>query len=192
MIESFLSRLPNVAQQMLMTFPAWGWLLLATVLYCYFRCGEQSHMSAIASSRFRLRYLKRRCLTPQAQFGYLRVTNPFVFEEMILSALKQQGHSITRNRRYTGDGGIDGRAKINNKRVLIQAKRYKSHINRQHVIDFVLLCKKYRCYGLFVHTGRTGKAARQAANSEYVDIVSGDRLLSLMTGKGFTPRWTIH
>ncbi len=78
-----------------------------------------------------VRYLKilAELETPQDQFYYLRGLNAFVFEEMILTALKKHGFKIIRNKRYTGDGGIDGRAYKNDQHYLIQAKRYRKHIN---------------------------------------------------------------
>ena len=105
---------------------------------------------------------------------------------MILSALKQHGHKIIRNKAYTGDGGVDGRVIINGTKVIIQAKRYKSHINKQHVEEFAALCRKSKCLGLFVHTGKTGAASRAAANtSQVIDIVSGERMLKMLSGACF-------
>ena len=122
------------------------------------------------------------------QFGYLRTLDPFVFEEMILTALQQLGHPITRNSRYTGDGGADGECRLEGHRVLIQAKRYKRHIQAQHVKDFAELCQSQGCYGLFVHTGRTGqKAWQQQAPQLY--ILSGQRLLKLLLGQSLEVRW---
>ncbi|MFA6701032.1 MAG: restriction endonuclease [Thiomicrospira sp.] len=115
------------------------------------------------------------------KIAYLRRTDPFVFEEMILSALKQQGHKIKRNPRYTGDGGIDGQAWINGRHHYIQAKRYKSHVSRQHIQSFEQLCKKKGSRGLFVHTGKTGGGTSQYSHNE-IEIVSGQKLINLLEG----------
>ncbi len=64
----------------------------------------------------------RRCDTPQKQITQLRGVNPFVFEEMILTALKHRRHQIKRNKRYSGDGGIDGQVRIKNDNYLITSK----------------------------------------------------------------------
>jgi restriction system protein len=122
-------------------------------------------------------------------FGYLRKVDPFVFEEIILSALKENGHKIKRNRRYTGDEGIDGRVTIKGDKFLIQAKRYSGHINLQHVREFILICEKQGRKGLFVHTGKTGKASwATSLSSRKLDIVSGDRLVGLLLQKQFMVR----
>ncbi|MEJ2670168.1 MAG: restriction endonuclease, partial [Gammaproteobacteria bacterium] len=78
------------------------------------------------------------------QFGFMRRIDPFLFEEVILTALKRAGHRIQRNARYTGDGGIDGQCWIRGEHYLIQVKRYSSHINPRQVNDFVQLCRARR------------------------------------------------
>lgn len=119
------------------------------------------------------------------QFGFLRYTDPFVFEEMILTAFKHAGFKIKRNKRYTGDGGIDGVIFINGQRILIQAKRYKAHINAAHVTAFQTICKKQGCHGLFIHTGKTGKQSWRN-REKVVDIISGERMLDLLVRREFS------
>jgi len=119
--------------------------------------------------------------TPQAQFYFLRGLDPFVFEEMILTALKRQGHGIIRNAAYTGDGGADGCVFMGGARYLIQAKRYKKHINAADVESFAVMCKRRKAKGLFVHTGRTGRKSKQLSYHYDIDIVSGAKLLGLLT-----------
>lgn len=128
------------------------------------------------------RYLKTlaELETPQDQFYYLRGLNAFVFEEMILTALKKHGFKIIRNKRYTGDGGIDGRAYKNDQHYLIQAKRYRKHINPAHVTEFAEICKRRKGKGLFVHTGRTGAMSREITRGVDIEMISGDRLLKLL------------
>lgn len=117
-------------------------------------------------------------------FGLMRSMSPFAFEEMILTALSDRGFKIKRNGWYMGDGGLDGQFWIGRQKVLIQAKRYKNHIDRLHVEDFVKLCARKRCKGIFVHTGRTGKKAWDEANAaKHVEIISGQALLNLFVGR---------
>lgn len=119
---------------------------------------------------------------PSQQFAYLRKINPFTFEEMILEAFELRGYPVKRNHRYTGDGGIDGQVWINNELHIIQAKRYTGHINPSHVKQFSTLVVQHRCKGLFVHTGKTGRASRTAAQIDpSVSIISGETLLDLLT-----------
>ena len=109
----------------------------------------------------------------------LRSTDPFVFEEMILLAVKHAGHQVKHNKRYTGDGGIDGRCKINGKKYLIQAKRYRSYVNPNHIDDFDKLCSSNNSRGLFVHTGKTGKKALTKHYAS-LSILSGRKMLDLL------------
>lgn len=117
--------------------------------------------------------------------SYLRSksVDPFVFEELLLTCFKSRGVRIKRNKRYTGDGGIDGVVWINRKKVLIQAKLYSGHINPKHVEELAELCAGKKALGLFIHSGRTGDMSRDIAKDTGVHILSGQHLLDLITGK---------
>tara|TARA_B110001454_G_C12655023_1_gene407020 strand:- start:548 stop:1063 length:516 start_codon:yes stop_codon:yes gene_type:complete len=128
--------------------------------------------------------------SPGKVFCYIRKIDPYIFEELVLSAIRKQGYSITRNKRYTGDNGIDGQAVINGQKVIIQAKRYKGHINNKHVSDFAIICAKLNRKGLFVHSGITGKKSRRVSNSfPNVKIISGTRLLNLLKENNCDYTW---
>lgn len=123
---------------------------------------------------------------------YLRKIDPLTFEELLLETAARRGHKIYRNKRYSGDGGIDGRIVIEGEPFLIQAKRYKNHINRQHLAEFCTLVEAHKCSGLFCHTGRTGKGAREAITSDRVNVVSGRRLLRFIGVDSATLRRIHH
>ena len=111
---------------------------------------------------------------------YLRRINPYVFEELVLDGFSKNGFSVRRNKRYSGDGGLDGRVIYEGKEYLIQCKRYRSYINPQHVRDFAALCDKRNHDGYFVHTGITGKRSRNEVYGSRVKIISGQKLLKLL------------
>jgi len=117
--------------------------------------------------------------------GYLRKINPFVFEELVLSVIEDSNIRITRNKSYTGDGGIDGIFHLKQGKVLIQCKRYKGYIDNKHVKELtekVSLDKHY--LGIFVHTGRTGEKSKTVANqAKNVVFVSGSTLVQFLLGK---------
>lgn len=117
--------------------------------------------------------------------GTLRRLDPFVFEEVLLESFRRNGHRIKRNRAYTGDGGIDGRVFVGRGLFLIQAKRYRGAIDPQHIRDFEQVVLRERAQGgFFVHTGRTGPSARRLAQeSDLIEILSGQRLVELVTGQ---------
>lgn len=116
--------------------------------------------------------------------GYTRKINPFVFEELILSAIEDSNVRITRNTRYTGDGGIDGIFHLKLGSVLIQCKRYSSHINPQHVEDLTLKVREGKHHlGIFVHTGKTGDKSKLIINeAKNVVFVSGSNLVKVLLG----------
>lgn len=116
------------------------------------------------------------------RLAYLRKIDPFVFEELVLEGFERRGCKVQRNKRYTGDGGIDGRFWIKGNLYLVQAKRYSGHVSAAHLRDFCRLIDKQRCRGIFVHTGRTGKMTREIGEAHAgVSIVSGEKLLQLVS-----------
>jgi len=121
-------------------------------------------------------------------YARLRAMDPLAFEELLLEAFERRGHRVIRNRRYTGDGGVDGVVIIDGQRWLIQAKRYRDAIKPEHVREFAMLCATRRRRGMFIHTGRTGGMSRTICSSaDGIEIVSGQRLLALLTGEPFHP-----
>lgn len=119
-----------------------------------------------------------------ARLNYLRRINPYVFEELLLLALEDQGLKVIRNPSYSGDGGLDGQVFIAGERWLIQAKRYSRSISPQHVRDFGELLARENCCGFFIHTGRTGRKSHDGLQMyPQVRLVSGQRLLNLLAGR---------
>ena len=154
---------------------------------------HQQHKSRALKSGNRLEArvilndLRKRNLPPERQLpvvlGTLRRIDPFVFEELLLHIFDDDGFTVVRNKRYTGDGGIDGKFYFENDLFLIQAKRYKGQINPHHVVEFceqVLDTKA--TLGLFIHTGRTGLPSKQAAviAQDHLTLVSGQKLVDLV------------
>ncbi|MEO1255657.1 MAG: restriction endonuclease [Bacteroidota bacterium] len=142
----------------------------------------------IRAAQKTLRSLRDRNLTAEEQLpvviGTLRKLDPFQFEELILTCLQERGYRIVRNKRYTGDGGIDGRVYLNGQQYLIQAKRYRHHINAQHVSDFeMVIAQEGAAGGYFVHTGKTGKLSRQIGRRGTITFISGQALVHLVLNK---------
>ena len=129
-------------------------------------------------ARLELNQIRQLTSIPEIYY-HVRSVDPFVFEELILLALKDAGHKVRHNTRYTGDGGIDGRCKIRGKRFLIQVKRYRGYVDPQHIASFDRICSVQKCRGLFVHTGKTGKASRSKIYKN-INIISGHAMLKLL------------
>ena len=87
---------------------------------------------------------------------------------------------IKRNKKYTGDGGVDGVVYDEDHTYFIQAKRYKANINKQHLIDFKNLIEKFEVRGFFIHTGRTGKGCYEIINNSDIKLISGAKLINLI------------
>lgn len=111
-------------------------------------------------------------------FILLRAMEPFAFEELVVRSLRKHGYRAWHGSRYTGDGGIDGWVRFGHEKHPIQDKRYSGAINPQHVREFSRLCCSRGVTGLFIHTGTTGNASRDAAVN--VRIISGRLLVDLV------------
>jgi restriction system protein len=157
-------------------------VLIFFVLYILCKPSKENQRYRIGQSRkllVKLRAFEGVHRTAQT-LTYLRKIDPFVFEELLLTALEDQKVGIIRNERYTNDGGIDGRFKWQGKIALIQAKRYQAHINRQHALVFAEQVQSGKTYGIFAHTGRTGKGSFRALLLPNMLILSGDNLVKLL------------
>lgn len=139
------------------------------------------HGFKIRRARRLRRRLIREDLSPASAIAYLRKVDPYVFEELVLLSFREAGYRITRNRRYSGDGGIDGRIAKGGQRWFVQCKRYKGYISSRQVAEFAAVCQEGRRRGVFVHTGRTGGASREMfAYDDDIEVVSGARLCRLI------------
>jgi restriction system protein len=127
-------------------------------------------------------YLKLKTFeTKGQQINYLKQINPYVFEELILFSLEKRGLKVIRNKRYSGDGGIDGRFYYNDTLFYVQAKRYKKHINKKHVVEFENIVSTNKVKGIFCHTGVTGKGSKEEfSKSSRVSFYSGSKLINLL------------
>lgn len=149
--------------------------------------GKWVHLYRIRKARQVIKKLKQIAKEPHAHpkiMLYLRKINPFVFEELILTVIEDSNIRVFRNKRYTGDGGIDGIFKIKPGKVLIQCKRYQSYINHKDVLELSLKVKSEKHhFGVFVHTGKTGDKAKEAIKIEKnVIFISGSVLVDLILG----------
>ncbi|EDD2563060.1 restriction endonuclease [Salmonella enterica] len=167
----------------------WACSAIALLAVVFFRRSVRHlrHKRKQQSARRVLERIKTLPGFPQ-KINYLRKIDPFVFEELLLEGFESHGFRTIRNKRYTGDGGIDGQVIIGKHRYLIQAKRYRGHIALQHVQEFDTLLKRHNCHGLFCHTGKTGAASKAVSfASDRMEIISGQRLIDLLTpGSSFT------
>lgn len=109
-----------------------------------------------------------------------RKVDHFVFEELILSALEKRRFKITRNTRYTGDGGIDGRARWKKNKIIIQAKFYSGYISKVHLRDFFIACKREKSVGLFVFTGKISDQNISYARACGIELIYGDGLCNFL------------
>lgn len=147
---------------------------------------KKSHRIRIIKARRVFRVLQHPDfkMQPGRFFAYVRQLDPFVFEELLLVALKARGLRVIHNTRYTGDGGIDGVVIVNQQRMAVQAKRYQNHINAQHIQAFATDLKRKGCLGgFFIHSGKSGRGAYQVLQPN-IALVSGDNLHKLLTGTG--------
>lgn len=127
-------------------------------------------------------------------FGYLRRIDPLIFEELILSCFERDGAIVTRNLKYTGDGGCDGQLKTPYGFGVLQCKRYKNAIDPKDVEHFKrVVCWHGATFGIFAHTGRTGpKSYEQIRANRHIFLLSGQALIDLIVYEGASLRWLEH
>jgi restriction system protein len=154
-------------------------ILLAIPAYMYGR-SKRRHEVKLKQAKVIFKKIKTIKSFPQA-IAYLRKIDPYVYEELILYALKVAGYKIKRNKKYSGDGGIDGKVWIKGKLHYVQAKRYSKYINKAHVKEFNFITQRDKVGGLFIHTGITGKGAKEELAS-HVKMVSGEKMVDLIKG----------
>jgi restriction system protein len=164
------------------------WFLggLAVLWFWWRRRLNQLHRRNVRRSRALLKRLRSGLFQPGQMIVYLRKIDPLLFEELVLTAFENSGAPVIRNRRYSGDHGVDGRFWWRHKLVLTQCKRYQGEIHPEHVSAFARAVRREQASaGLFVHTGRTGFASYCAlrAAGRSVVLVSGGRLVSLLLGR---------
>jgi restriction system protein len=120
---------------------------------------------------------------PPRIYARLRAIDALAFEELLLESFAMRGHQITRNHRYTRDGGVDGQVTIAGRTWFVQAKRYASAIRPDYIEAFAQVCRRHRKLELFIHTRRTGGLSRSYLECyQYIELISGERLLALITG----------
>ena len=123
------------------------------------------------------------------QIAYLRKIDPYVVEELVLEAFERQGYRVARNKRYSGDGGLDGQVwDRNGQRLLVQSKRYNGPVRREHMVQFSQLIagQGSQVGGYFIHTGRTPKPVALLAQTGNVTILDVARLIAFIEEAGAT------
>ena len=177
----------NIVMEVLIVLPWWLYVGVTITLYVCYLVSNKAHLPKIILSYWALNRLATigENKGVKQQFFYLWKCSPYLYEEMILTAIKKSGHRIKRNSRYSSDGGIDGQCWIEGRHYLIQAKRYSSHITTSHVKEFNHICKKRGKFGLFIHTGKTGKGS-WIAKGKHIEIISGRNMIDLLESKSIT------
>lgn len=142
--------------------------------------GHKANVVRAGRVLYRLRGMR-----PAQGFSYLRQVDSAVMEELVLSLFERHGTLVLRNRRYTGDGGIDGRIWVPRVGLMpVQTKRYSSAINPAHVRSFCeLVVKQSYTGGILAHTGRTGDMSKTATDlDQRVLFLSGGALWDAIQG----------
>lgn len=148
--------------------------------------GRPAHVARVRRSREILSTLRafRGDGAAGRAFAYLRSIEAHTFEEVVLTALEEAGCIVLRNRRYTADGGVDGRVLVPGDPLatfIVQSKRYSQAVSPAHVGDFIdVVRREGHSGGLFVHCGRTGPLTKLATSDSEVSLVSGSALLNLL------------
>ena len=102
---------------------------------------------------------------------------------MLLTCFEEKGFKIIRNKRYSGDAGLDGQIIGTDwKRALIQGKRYRMYVKPADILNFEnLVIKRNVNKGYFIYTGKTGKETfNNFHHNQTVEVISGKKLIELL------------
>ena len=177
-----------------LTLPLYGWLLLAVTAGFAFLIrrmpGPRRSWRVAASRRWLARFRRRaHRYTDYQRFEYIRKTDPFLFEDILMTAFEERGYKVRRTP-ATRDGGADGYVDLDGLQVVVQAKRYRGSIAPAHVhaLEFLATRNPKLDRGLFVHTGRTSRPVQEyIRRSPTLDMLSGvSTLLAFLDGKPIT------
>jgi restriction system protein len=173
-----------------LALPLYGWAFLAlAIIICSFLLIPASPRRSwrVAASRRWLKHFRRNAhrFSPAQRFSFLRRTDHFLFEDILMSAFEERGYRVRRTP-ATGDGGSDGYVAMEGLRVVIQAKRYNGRISRAHVVALHSLARNTprQDAGLFIHTGQTSSPIKRYVRQHAdLDMISGSKdLLALLDG----------
>ena len=115
----------------------------------------------------------------------LRDISPYLFEEIIISALQHHDFTVTRYSTYSGPGGLDGTFTCERGRFILHAKCNRGNVSGVHIRRLGQAIKRRRANGgLLIHTGRTPPTAYKLIKpGSPIIILSGERLADLMRGE---------
>ena len=115
--------------------------------------------------------------------------SPQFFEKFTVKLMERMGYGIGEERRYSGDGGIDGIVygdKLGFERIGIQSKRWDTN----QVVGIPEIQKFYGALdspefgkidkGLFVTTAKFSAGAKKYAATHHIILIDGKRLAELM------------
>lgn len=121
----------------------------------------------------------------------LQTVSPSGFERLSQRLLREAGFVEVKVTGKPDDGGIDGigtiRLNLISFKVIFQCKRYKKSITAAQIRDFKGTMMGRAERGLFITTSSFTRSAKQEANrdgSSPIDLIDGDRLVTLMKGFG--------
>lgn len=121
--------------------------------------------------------------------GQLRQTNPYAFEELVAICLAERGMEAQTSPTYSHDGGVDALAFLEGRPVVVQVKRWRNHISAGDIEELAQVASRIAGVGLFIHTGRTGRASWRMAARRRVNILSGIELVRLALGHRVHINW---
>lgn len=162
--------------------------LLSRLLNFFRLWGLPSHRRRVRSARRMIAKLSAFPSDGQV-IAYLRKADPLAFEELLLCLFEANGFLAPRNRSYSGDGGVDGRAwRPSTGWIAIQCKRHSRAIDPASARKFALdVSSQGFRLGVFAHTGRTGEGMREALGGSGLLILSGSDLASAIRGAPLLP-----
>lgn len=117
------------------------------------------------------------------KLDYLYSLTPYQFEDAVMNMYRRLGYSVKQTS-YSNDRGKDGIAYKDNKKYLIECKRYEisKRIGRPHLQKFFAAMHEEKAVkGFFVTTASFADTAFEYAKANHIELISGKRLTEMMS-----------
>lgn len=116
------------------------------------------------------------------KLDFLYALSPLAFEDAIIEMFRNLGYKVNQTP-YSNDRGKDGIAYKNNKKYLIECKRYEKNtkIGRPHLQKFfAAIYEEKAVKGFFVTTSIFADTAYEYAEANNIELINGSKLIELM------------
>lgn len=136
----------------------------------------------VYADEFRKEQIKKLKIKQYGKLEYLYSLNPYEFEDAVADMFRRLGYTVEQTP-YSNDHGKDAIAYKNNKKYLIECKRYdkENKVGRPQLQKFfAAIYEEKAVKGFFITTGFFAETAYEYAKDNKIELINGTRLVEGM------------